>query len=309
MMMRVFVAGGTGMIGTKLVRGLHQRGDSVAVLTRRPEAAQEKLGSVCTVVAGDATQPGPWMQAVADCEAVVNLAGEDLFSKRWSAAFKQVLHDSRVRTTDNVIQALARQSRNAAGHPKVLVNASAVGYYGSCGDEERTEENPPGIDFLAQLCVAWEQAAQKADSLGIRVASVRIGVVLDKEGGALGRLLPAFQVGMGGPTGSGRQWISWIHHADLVGILLMALDNPAVQGPINAMAPNPVTNRDFAQVLGQALSRPTFLSTPEFPLRLLLGEVADVVLTGQRVLPKKALALGYSFKFPTLNEALADALK
>lgn len=307
--MRVFVTGGTGLIGSKLVRRLQQQNDKVTLLTRRPEAAHAAMGSECTIVAGDPTQPGPWMEAVDDCEAAVNLAGENLFTKRWNADFKRVLRDSRINSTQNVVQALARKGRGATGQPKVLVNASAVGYYGPRGDEELTEESPPGNDFLAQLCVEWEREAREAELLSIRVASVRIGVVLDKEGGALGRLLPPFRMGMGGPTGSGRQWISWIHHEDLVGILLLALDNMTVQGSINAMAPNPVTNRDFAHVLGQALSRPALLSTPEFALRMLLGEVADVVLTGQRVLPKKALALGYAFRFPALNEALVDVLR
>jgi uncharacterized protein len=307
--MRVFVTGGTGLIGSRLIRSLRQRRDTVTVLTRRSEAAQATVGSECTIVAGDPTQPGPWMEALDNCDAVINLAGENLFSKRWNATFKRILHDSRINSTQNVVQALARKAQSDSGRPKVLVNASAVGYYGPHGDEELTEESAPGNDFLAQLCVEWERAARSAEPLGIRVATVRIGVVLDKEGGALSRLLPTFRMGMGGPTGSGGQWISWIHHADLVGILLLALDNMTVQGPINAMAPNPVTNRDFAHAVGQAMSRPALLSTPGFALRMLLGEVADVVLTGQRVLPKKALALGYAFKFPALNEALADVLR
>jgi uncharacterized protein (TIGR01777 family) len=307
--MRVFVAGGTGMIGSRLVRSLHQRRDEVVVLSRSPDAAREAFGSACTVVTGDPTRPGPWMEAVDGCDAVVNLAGQDLFARRWNAAFKQVLHDSRVSSTQNLVGALARAPRSAAGSPKVLVSASAVGYYGPRGDEELTEDSPPGDDFLAGLCVQWEQAARQAEPLGVRVAVVRIGVVLDRERGALGRLLPPFQMGMGGPTGSGRQWISWIHHADLLGVLRQALDNPEIRGPVNAMAPHPVTNRDFAQALAKALRRPAFISTPEFALRMMLGEVADVVLTGQRVLPKRALALGYAFQFPTLDETLADLLK
>jgi uncharacterized protein (TIGR01777 family) len=307
--MNVFVAGGTGLIGCRLVRRLLQRQDKVVIVTRRPETAQTLLGSECRIVPGDPTQPGPWMDAVADCQAVVNLAGENLFSRRWNADFKQVLRDSRVKSTENLVKALAQSARSAAGTPRVLVNASAVGYYGPQGDEELTEESPPAKDFLGQVCVEWERAASKAESAGVRVAIVRIGVVLDRKGGALGRLLPQFQVGMGGSIGSGKQWISWIHHADLTGILLLALDNPSAQGPINAMAPHPVTNRDFAQGVAQTLGRPSFLSMPEFALRMMLGEVADVVLTGQRVLPKKALALGYGFQFPTLNETLADALK
>lgn len=307
--MHVFLAGGTGLIGSRLVRSLCQRQDTVFVLTRRPEAARAALGSLCTVVEGDPTRPGPWVEAVDDCDAVVNLTGEDLFKQRWSPAFKEALHDSRVGSTANLVQALARKPRTVAGHPRVLLNASAVGYYGPCGDEERTEESPPGDDFLARLCVEWERAAFAAEALGVRVAVVRIGVVLAREGGALRQLLPAFQAGMGGPTGSGCQWVSWVHPADLLGILRLALDGAAVRGPLNATAPNPVTNRAFAEALGRALHCPAGLPSPEFVLRLMLGEVADVVLGGQRVLPRKASALGYGFQFPTLDAALADVLR
>jgi uncharacterized protein len=307
--MRVFVAGGTGLIGSRLVRSLSQRQDTVLVLTRRTEAARAALGSLCTVVEGDPTRPGPWVEAVDECDAVVNLTGEDLFKERWGPAFKEALRDSRVGSTANLVQALARKPRTAAGHPRVLVNASAVGYYGPCGDEGLTEESPPGEDFLARLCVEWERAALAAEALGVRVAVVRTGVVLAREGGALRRLLPAFQTGLGGPTGSGGQWVSWVHPADLLGILRLALDGAAVRGPLNATAPNPVTNRAFAEALGRALHCPAGLPTPEFVLRLMLGEVADVVLTGQRVLPMKASDLGYDFQFPTLDAALADVLR
>jgi uncharacterized protein (TIGR01777 family) len=248
------------------------------------------------------------MEAVDDCDAVVNLAGENLFSQRWNSASKKVIRDSRLNSTANVVKALARKPQRAAGSPKVLVNASAVGYYGPRGDEALTEESPAGNDFLGQLCVAWEQAARRAEALGVRVAVLRIGVVLAKEGGALEQLLPTFQMGMGGPTGSGRQWLSWVHPADLLAILLLAVDNAAVQGPVNAMAPEPVTNGDFAQALGRALHRPAIMPTPAFALRLMLGEAAEGALTGQRVFPTKVLSLGYAFQFPTLDEALAHAL-
>jgi uncharacterized protein (TIGR01777 family) len=306
--MRVFVTGGTGLIGSRLIHALHDRRDTVVLLTRRPEQALQTFGPHCTVVAGDPVRPGPWEEAVDGCDAAVNLAGEDLFNQRWDADFKQVLRDSRVLSTENVVLALTRQSRTAAGHPKVLVNASAVGYYGPHGVEELTEDSPPGDDFLAGLCVDWERAARMAEAADARVAVLRIGVVLDREGGALRRLLPTFQMGMGGPTGSGTQWLSWVHHADLTGLLLLALDNPDARGPINGLAPNPVTNAEFARAVGGALNRPAFWPTPAFALRMMLGEVADVALTGQRVLPKRALTLGYTFRFPTLDAALADVL-
>jgi uncharacterized protein (TIGR01777 family) len=307
--MRVFVAGGTGLIGSRLVRSLCQRQDTVLVLTRRAGAARPALGSLCTLVEGDPTRPGPWVGAVDDCDAVVNLTGEDLFKERWGPAFKKVLHDSRVDSTANLVQALARKPRTDAGHPRVLVNASAVGYYGACGDEELTEESPAGADFLARLCVEWERAALAAEAQRVRVVVVRTGVVLAPEGGALQRLLAPFRMGMGGPTGSGHQWVSWVHPADLIGILRLALDDASARGPLNATAPNPVTNRAFAEALGKALHCPAGLAAPEFAVRMMLGEVADVVLTGQRVVPKKASALGYAFHFPTLDAALADLLR
>jgi uncharacterized protein (TIGR01777 family) len=189
------------------------------------------------------------------------------------------------------------------------VNASAVGYYGPRGDEEIDESAPPGDDVLAKLCVAWEQSARAAEPLGVRVALVRIGVVLDKEGGALAAMLTPFKLGLGGRAGSGKQWMAWIHGADVVGIMLLALDNAAAHGPVNATAPNPVTNYEFTKALGRALHRPTIFPVPAFALKLRFGEVAGVVLTGQRVLPKEAQKLGYQFRFPTIDAALADILK
>lgn len=306
--MKVFVTGGTGLIGSKLVRRLRERNDQVVLLTRRPDAARAAAAG-CEVVVGDPTREGPWMDAAAGCDAVVNLAGENLFAKRWTDDFKKLLRDSRVRSTQNVVQALATNPHRPFGAPRILVNASAVGVYGPHGDEVLDESSPPGTDFLARTCTDWEQAAGAAEPSGVRVALIRTGVVLDKDGGALAKLLFPFKMGLGGPAGSGRQWMPWIHHADLVGIFLLALDHADARGPINGTAPNPVTNRDFSSALGRALGRPAFLPTPGFGLKLMLGEVADVVLEGQRVLPKKAEQLGYSFRFPTIDAALADVLK
>jgi uncharacterized protein (TIGR01777 family) len=306
--MRVFVTGGTGLLGSRLVRALSLRGDTVTALTRRPEAARERLGHGATIVEGDPMRTGTWMDAVAECDAGIHLAGENIFARRWNAAFKELLHASRVQSTNNVVQALARAPCTADGRPKALVNASAIGYYGPRGDEELDESSPAGDDFLARLCVEWEHAAKQADSHGVRVAIVRVGVVLDKEGGALAQMLRPFKLGVGGRTGSGNQWISWIHHSDMIGILLLALDNSAAGGPINATAPHPLPNRDFAKALGRALHRPAVLPTPALALRVILGGVAQLVTTGQRVLPRQALALGYTFRFPTIDAALADIL-
>lgn len=307
--MKVFITGGTGLVGSRLVSRLKQRQHEVVLLSRRAGVAREKFGTTATVVEGDPMQAGAWMDSAANCDAVIHLAGENVFGKRWSEDFKKLLVDSRVKSTNNVVQALARNPKSADGTAKVLVNASAIGYYGPHGDEELDENSPPGTDFLAKLCVEWEQAAQAATAQGIRVAMVRVGVVLDKSGGALGKMLLPFKMGMGGPVGSGKQWMSWIHNDDMAGLFALPLDNPAASGPINGVAPQPVTNKDFGKALGRALGRPSFMPTPAFGLRLMLGEVANVVTSGQRVLPRKAQQLGYQFQFAGIDGALADVLK
>jgi hypothetical protein len=253
-------------------------------------------------------QAGPWMDAVADCDAVVNLVGENIFARRWRAWFKELLHTSRVKSTENIATALQKQPRNKAGQPKVLVNASAIGYYGPCADQELDENSPAGDDMLAKLCIAWENAARAVTAAGVRLVIVRVGVVLDPAGGALAKMLTPFKMFVGGPVGSGKQFMSWIHHDDLVGLIALALDKAEASGPLNGTAPNPVTNRDFSKALGRALHRPSFLRTPKFMLRLMLGQVASVITTGQRVLPRKALALGYTFRFPDVDSALRDVL-
>jgi uncharacterized protein len=304
--MQVFVTGGTGLIGGRLVNRLLERRDRPVVLTRREATAEKMFGKSCRIVEGDPMKAGPWQDVAAECDAVVNLAGENLFHHRWNDQFKALLTDSRLQTTAHVVEALGRKPRREDGSPKVLVNASAIGFYGPHGDEELTEESPPGSDFLAALCVEWEKAARAVEAFGVRCALTRIGIVLDKQGGVLAQLRTPFSMGMGGPVGDGRQWMSWIHHEDMTGALLLALDNNQAVGPLNAIAPNPVTNRDFATAFGKALHRPSFMPTPRFVLRVMLGESADVVTTGQRVLPKRTMALGYSYKFPQIDAALAD---
>jgi uncharacterized protein (TIGR01777 family) len=305
--MRVFLAGCTGLIGSRLIRRLRQAGHTLNVLTRRPAFARERFGSDCNVVEGDPMQPGAWMDAVSPCDAVINLTGEGIFNRRWSESFKSLLRESRVKSTENIIQALARNPR-APGSQRALVNASAIGYYGPHGDEELTEDSPAGDDALARICVDWEAAAHSAEPLGIRVVIVRVGVVLDREGGALKQMLTPFKLFAGGPVGSGKQWVSWIHHEDIVGIFQLGLENPSALGPINGTAPSPVTNRDFSRALGRALHRPAFVPTPRFALRLGLGEVAEIVTKGQRVLPRKAAALGYSFRYTDVEAALRDTV-
>jgi NAD dependent epimerase/dehydratase family enzyme len=329
--MRVFVTGGTGLVGSLLVKKLRERGDQVVALSRRPDAAKQLWGDAVTVIVGDPVQPGPWMEAVSDCDAVVHLAGEGIFNRRWSQEFKDLIYSSRIKSTDNIVAALGKESRvrrdapygGAPGSPassplappeglgakaRVLVNGSAIGYYGPHGGEELTENSLAGNDFLAKVCLDWEKAAQAAIVHGIRVVLLRTGVVLDQNAGALAKMLTPFKMCVGGPIAGGTQHMSWIHNEDEVGLILFALDHPEVDGPINATAPNPVTNKEFSKALGKVLGRPSFLPTPGFALRVLLGESSQIITQGQRVLPRKALSAGYAFKFSDVEAALRDLL-
>ena len=301
----MFVTGGTGLIGRALVRRLVDRGDVVAVLTRNAAAANGRLPAGVSLVEGDPSAPGGWQELVSDAEAVVNLAGEPIFARRWSRAQKEKIRSSRVRSTENVAEAMTRAAAAAA---RTLISGSAIGYYGARGEEELCEDAPAGSDFLARVGIEWEGAARPASEAGIRVVLVRTGIVLAREGGALRQMALPFRLHMGGPVGNGRQWVSWIHIEDLVGILIHALDNESVEGPINATAPGPVTNRELSRALGEVLGRKSWLPAPGFMLRLVLGEVAGLVTTGQRVLPGRPLASGYRFGHPELSEALEDIL-
>jgi uncharacterized protein len=307
--MRVFLMGGTGLVGSRLVRRLLDRHDKVVLLSRRPDVAHGKWQQEVEIVDGDPMHAGGWTDQAATCDAVVNLVGEGIFRRRWNASFIQLLRDSRVASTSNIARVLATVPRSQAGQPKILVNASAIGYYGPHGDEELAENEPAGGDLMAGMCVDWEKATEHAEKAGVRTVRLRVGVVLDREGGALKQMLLPFKLFMGGPVGfGGRQFMSWIHHHDLTGLILMALDNANASGAMNATAPVPVTNKEFARALGHVLGRPSFMPTPKLMLRLALGKVAQVVTTGQRVVPKKALALGYQFKYPEIGPALADVL-
>src|SRR5260370_6556091 len=306
--MRLFIGGGTGLVGSRLVRRLLERHDQVVVLTRRPDVAKQTGGEACTLVQGDPMQPGAWMDAVADCDGVVNLVGEGVFKRRWRGWFKDLLRTSRVDSRQNIVAALAKSPKTSAGQPKVLVKASAIGYYGAHGAEELGEDSPAGDDLLARVCVEWEAAANAGTNQGSRIVILRVGVVLEKEGGALKQMMFPFKMFVGGPVGSGKQWVSWIHHDDLVGLILLALDKPEATGIMNGTAPNPVTNKGLAKALGRALHRPSFMPTPKFALRLLLGQVAGLVTTGQRVLPRRALQLGYAYTVPDITSALKDVL-
>jgi uncharacterized protein (TIGR01777 family) len=301
---RIFVTGGTGLIGKNLVRQLLSDGHECVVLTRDPQRARARLPEAAQLVVGDAVARGPWMQEVSRSQAVIHLAGAGIFEKRWTAAFKEQIRASRVESARRLAEAI----RQAQNRPQVHLQASAVGYYGPRGDEELEENGSPGSDFLARVAVEWEGAAQEIAQLGPRVVLVRFGVVLAPDEGALPQLVRPFRLWVGGPVGSGRQWVSWIHIADLVEILRWLLGREDAQGVFNGTAPHPCTNREMARTIGQILRRPSFFRTPTWVLRLALGEVADVVCTGQRVIPKRLLDMGYSYRFPTIEAALRDLL-
>lgn len=293
--MRVTVTGASGRIGTHLVQRLRGRGDEVTILSRNAER-----GVRWDPMAGRAPA-----EALRGRDAVVHLAGEDV-AQRWSHQTKERIASSREIGTRNLVETLA--ALDGTERPGALVSGSASGYYGPRGDEEVDETAAAGDDFLARVCVAWEREAQEAQAAGMRVVRIRTGIVLDKKGGALAKMLPPFRMGVGGPVAGGRQWMPWIHLEDEVGILLAAIDGPDWNGPVNASAPTPVTNRDFSKALGRALHRPAVAPVPALAIRALYGEMAQIVTTGVRMVPRRATELGYVFAHPELDEALLSAL-
>jgi uncharacterized protein (TIGR01777 family) len=297
--MNILVTGGTGFIGTALCQRLLAAGHAVTVLSRDAERARRHFqGRVKTIGSLGA------LDADSAPEAIVNLAGENLAAHRWNAHWQQVFRDSRVQMTQRLVDYI----RHAPRKPRVLVSGSAVGYYGARGDALLDENAPPGDEYQSELCVAWENAACQAEALGVRVCRLRTGIVLGRDGGALKSMLLPFKLGLGGPLGDGRQWMSWIHLDDLVGIILYLLQHETLTGAFNGTAPEPATNAAFVRALAAALRRPAFLHMPAPVVRLLVGEMAHLLLTGQRVLPARTLATGYTFRYPRLPEALAACL-
>jgi uncharacterized protein len=299
--MRVTLTGATGRIGSRLVERLEKRGDEVTVLSRSPERARSALG-VDAVGWDPLAGPAP-AAALSGRDAVVHLLGEDV-GQRWTPEVKRRIRESRELGTRNLVAGL----READQRPRALVSASASGYYGAHGDEVVDERTPPGDDFLAQVCVAWEREAQAATDVGLRVVTVRTGIVLDAEGGALAKMLPPFKAGVGGPIAGGRQFMPWIALDDHLGIYLAALDGEDWSGPVNSAAPTPVTNRDFSKALGRALHRPALAPVPGLAMKALFGEMSQIVTTGVRMVPERAQELGYTFRYPELDGALGAAL-
>lgn len=276
-----------------------------ASLGGKIERARTGLGGEIAAVRWEPTAGPAPAQALAGCDAVVNLAGENI-AQRWSTPAKRAIRESRVEGTRNLVEGIA--ALPDAERPRVLVSSSAVGYYGPHGAEPIDEEAPPGEGFLPELCVAWEAQARAVEAHGLRGVQVRTGVVLDREGGALAKMLPPFRLGVGGPVAGGRQYVAWIHRDDVIGMVLAALADERWSGPINASAPEPVTNRELSRALGHALHRPAVLPIPGATLGVLYGEMAQVVTTGVRAVPARPLMLGYEFRHPQLDEALAAAL-
>jgi len=296
--MRLFTTGCTGFIGHELVPTLEAAGHELTLITRHAHQAR-RLSSKAQVVVADTSQPGAWQDHVATAEGIINLAGASIANKRWTKEQKTLIRESRIATTHHLVQAMASAPRP----PQVLISGSAVGYYGTSAMAEFSEFSSCGTDFLAQLCRDWEAASQPAQDF-CRVVVLRIGIVLGPDGGALGKMLPVFRLGFGGPIGSGRQWMSWIHRTDLCRLIVAALTEPAFSGTYNAVAPNPVTMAEMATALGNVMERPSLVPVPAPLLQALLGDGAKVVLDGQKVRPDRLKQCGFSLVYPTLPKAL-----
>jgi uncharacterized protein (TIGR01777 family) len=301
--LRITLTGATGLLGLRLLRTLRADGASLTVLSRNPDGARERLGDEVEVAGWDPIGEAAPVEALNGRDVVIHMAGAPI-AQRWSAQVKRELRESRVQGTGNLIEGL----RAASERPAALISSSAVGYYGRHGEEPLDEDAPAGEDFLAEICDAWEAQAMRAGELGMRVAVMRTGVVLDRDGGALAKMLPAFRLGVGGPVAGGDQFISWVHADDVVGMIRVAVRDERWQGPFNVTAPTPVSNRDFSRALGRALHRPALLPVPGIALQALYGEMSEIVTTGARVVPAKALVLGYEFAHGELDEALRSAL-
>ena len=301
--MRIFITGGTGFVGSSLTRELAGRGHQVTVLDRTIKSQKDFPPAVSWIEA-DSTKRGAWQDIAAGHDLFINLAGASVFS-RWTEKTRRSIRESRILTTDNLVEAMSRNKKNRLR----LFSASAVGYYGFHAEGDLGEEAPPGHDFLASIAADWEAAALKASAFHAKVIVCRFGIVLGRRGGALQQMLPVFRSYLGSPLGSGRQWFSWIHEQDLVRIFLFLLDRGDIEGPLNCTAPKPVRNVEMTKALGKVLGVPTLpLHVPGFLMKLVLGEFGDVLLKGQKAIPRRFEALGFRFAFPTIRAALEDLL-
>ena len=298
--MKIILTGGSGFIGSRLVERLAMKGHDVIVLTRDPSSLEIRKYSNVKAKQWDGKNSGAWSSEVDGADAVMNFAGESIGGKRWTSKQKEKILNSRIDATRALIDAM----KQAKKKPGVLINASAVGYYGPVEEGEVMESHQPGNDFLAGVCKRWEQEAQAAEQLGVRVVILRQGVVIDKGGGALEKMSLPYKMFVGGPVGSGRQWFPWIHRNDAVNIALFAAENISIAGPVNVVAPEIVRMKEFSKALGRAMHRPSVLPVPGFVLKVALGEMSEMLLTGQRVVPARLTVAGYSFLYPQLDRAL-----
>jgi hypothetical protein len=299
--MKIFVSGGTGFVGTSLARYFLDMGHTV-IATGTSSAHTSISHENFRFISADTTEKGPWQDLLKDVDALINLAGRTIFN-RWSERYKKQIYNSRVLTTRNLVEAMPDDKE------VVLCSTSAVGYYGDRAEEILTEEALPGNDFLAKVSIDWEKEAFLAEKKGARVAVMRFGVVLGKNGGALAKMIPAFKSFAGGPIGSGKQWFPWIHLEDLISAVTFIIKNQDIKGPVNFCAPNPVRNRDFAKALGRILGRPSFMRAPSFMIRTLMGEMGSIVMSSQRVVPDKLLKHGFEFQYPDVEKALNNLIK
>lgn len=295
----LLITGGTGFIGKKLSPLLIKKGYDLTVLTRNPEKAKKAVGKPVRTITDISD-----IKTLPAIDAVINLAGEGILDKRWTESRKQTLLNSRVELTEKLVAALVESDHK----PQTFINGSAVGYYGDNGDEPCPVNLPPGKDFAATLCKQWEAAANRIKAIGCRLAIVRIGIVLDKQGGALEKMITPFKFGLGGKIGSGKQWFPWVHRADLCRLIVFLLEDSRCSGPYNATAPAPVTNKEFTEALGKAVGKPTLLPVPGVALKVALGEASQLLLGGQYATPDKALQEGFKFKYTTIEHCLKDCV-
>jgi hypothetical protein len=304
-MKRIVITGATGLIGKKLADALIDRGDQVIIFSRDAEKAKSIFPKALECVEWNYRKPDLWKSKLENADAAIHLAGINLFAKRWNDDFKKAVLESREVSTKNLVEVI----KSCANKPEVFISASGVGYYGDCGDRILKEDSSSGNDFLADVCKVWEGEARKVEISGVRSVQIRTGLVLSSEDGALKQMLPAFKFFIGGSLGNGKQWSSWLHIDDIVGIYLHAIDNKNLSGAVTAASPNPVRMKEFANTLGKVLNRPSLFPVPKFALKIVVGEAAEVVTASQRVDPKKLLKSEYYFKFENLENALRDLLK
>jgi hypothetical protein len=297
------ITGGTGFLGRHIRSRLIQDGHTCTILTRNPRKSEEALPQT-SFLKGDPTERGPWQERIPKHDAVINLAGASIF-KKWTEEHKQEIRKSRIQTTKNIVEGIPSEKEK----PFTLFSTSAVGYYGFCGDETLTERSPSGDDFLSRVTQDWEKEALQAETKGARVVITRFGIVMGENGGALGQMIPVFKKFIGGPIGSGKQWFSWVHMNDLCEVFIFLIKHPELNGPVNVCSPNPVRNKELAQLLGKVLKRPSFLPAPGFLVKAVLGEFGSVLLKGQRVMPEKLLNHGFEFQCKNIEKALLDILR